>query len=74
MGKFPEGLGADVSIKVNIPVDSDVYQAYLASLVNLEKVREENGEITADGLENVRQAVGKVDNLAQKIYRRERSN
>ena len=71
---FSEGLGGDNSIKVNIPLCSDEYQQYLNALRQREKLREENGGDTTKGINSVRKAVTEVDNLAKKIYQRERSN
>lgn len=73
MAKIAQDLGGENSIRVNLPVESDVYQAYLQSLKERERLREENGGDTFEGLEAVRKSVETVNRQALNQYRRERS-
>lgn len=71
---LPEGTGGDNRIKVDVPLVSDEYQFYLNALKERERLREEHGGDTSEGVELVRKASAGVGELAKGKYQQERSN
>lgn len=71
---LPVGTGGDFRIKVQIPIKSIEYRKYLEALKERERLREENGGDTQEGVNLVRVTAKAVDLLAQKTLQVERSN
>jgi hypothetical protein len=69
-----EGLGGDNRLKVDVPVDSDPYKTFLEAQRERERLREENGGDTIEGVELVRKAVAGVNLAALEQFRKEKSN
>lgn len=74
MKSLSVGTGGDVRIKVEISSVSPEYQAYLNALKERERLREENGGDTFEGVKLVRDTAQGVDKLARQILQRERAN
>lgn len=68
------GVGGEDRVKADVPVESVEYQAYLAALKERERLREENGGDTPEGVAGVQKSASDVDKLAQGIIQRERAN
>lgn len=68
------GLGGQNRLKVEISVDSDPYKAFLEAQKERERLREENGGDTPEGIELVRKAVTGVNLAALEQFRKEKSN
>jgi len=69
-----ESTGGEVRIKVQIPGNSKEYQRYLKALKENERLREEGGGLTTEGLSGIRNAARDLDELAKKTYQRQRAS
>lgn len=68
------GLGGKSGIKVEISIESDPYQDYLNAGKQMEKDREEFGEIRIETYNKYKAAVAKVNNYAKEILQKNKSN
>ncbi len=74
MTVLPPGTGGELGIKADISINSPEYLAYLDALKERERLREETGGDTSEGVDLVIKAAQGVDKLAQQNFQRERFN